>query len=150
MKKLFFAFAAILFAGSLILSSCGGGDKANSDQDTAQVVEASETPDFTAGKALYTAKCQVCHQENGMGVEGAFPPLAGSDYLANKELTVKSVLNGLTGKVTVNGKEFNSAMPANVLTDQETADVLNYVFNSWGNAQGIMSVEDIAKYKSVK
>ena len=155
MKKLIFASALLFSALSLTLTSCGGGgnNETNQDsvkEDTSAVVKQVQTDEFAAGKAIFEAKCVACHQTTGLGIEGTFPPLAGSDYLANKQLVVKSVLTGLKGKVTVNGKEFNSAMPANALTDQEAADVLNYVFNSWGNAQGKITVEEVAKFKAAK
>ncbi len=93
--------------------------------------------DVNAGKATYTKVCAACHQATGVGLPGAFPPLAKSDYL-NKDAkrAITTVLKGLTGKVTVNGKEFNAAMPAQAnLTDKEIADVLTYVYASWGNSK---------------
>jgi nitrite reductase (NO-forming) len=88
------------------------------------------------GKQVYMGLCFACHQPDGKGLPGAFPPLAGSDYLlADRDRAVRTVLKGLTGAVTVNGVTFNSAMPPQeaVLTDAQIADVLTYVFNSWGN-----------------
>ena len=65
----------------------------------------------------------------------AFPPVAGSDFLnADKNRAIAAVLFGLTGPVTVNGKPFNSVMPALGMSDDDVANVLTYVYNSWGNA----------------
>ena len=80
--------------------------------------------------------CFACHQPDGKGLPGAFPPLAGSDYmLADRDRAVRTILKGLSGPVTVNGVTLNSVMPPQeaVLTDAQIADVLTYVFNSWGN-----------------
>ncbi|MES1169036.1 MAG: c-type cytochrome, partial [Oleiharenicola lentus] len=89
------------------------------------------------GKQVYMGLCFACHQPDGKGLPGAFPPLAGSDFMqADRDRAVRIVLKGLTGPVTVNGTIINSAMPPQeaVLTDAQIADVLTYVFNSWGNS----------------
>ena len=67
-----------------------------------------------------------------------FPPLAKSDYLAKgPKLAIGVVLHGLSGKVTVNGQDYNSVMPPmNQLNDDEVANILTYVYNSWGNPGG--------------
>jgi len=88
------------------------------------------------GKQVYMGLCFACHQPDGKGLPMAFPPLAGSDFLlADRERAVRIVLKGLTGPVTVNGQTINSAMPPQeaVLTDSQIADVLTYVYNTWGN-----------------
>ena len=88
------------------------------------------------GKKVYLGLCYACHQPDGRGLPGAFPQLAQSDFmLASRERAIGIVLHGLTGPVTVNGQTLNSAMPPQgaVLTDQQIADVLTYVFNAWGN-----------------
>jgi nitrite reductase (NO-forming) len=88
------------------------------------------------GKQVYMGLCFACHQPDGKGLPLAFPPLAGSDYLlADRERAVRTVLKGLTGPITVNGVTINSVMPPQeaVLTDAQVADVLTYVYNSWGN-----------------
>ena len=89
------------------------------------------------GKSIYAKTCFACHQQSGEGLPNAFPPLAKSDYLnADVNRAIKTVIKGLTGKVTVNGKVFNSAMPAQAtLSDKEIADVLTYVYASWGNSK---------------
>jgi nitrite reductase (NO-forming) len=95
----------------------------------------TKTERIDLGKRIYSVNCMACHQDNGKGVEGAFPPLAKSDYLnKDKKRAIKTVLKGLTGEVVVNGKKFNSVMPALDLTDEQIANVLTYVYNSWGNA----------------
>jgi len=102
------------------------------------------------GKQVYMGLCFACHQPDGKGLPGAFPPLTGSDYmLADRDRAVRTVLKGLTGPVTVNGVTFNSAMPPQeaVLTDAQIADVLTYVFNSWGNSGDAFTA---AKVKAIR
>jgi len=86
------------------------------------------------GKDRYMATCVACHQADGKGIEGAFPPLANADYLnADVDRAIDIVLHGLSGEITVNGKKYNSVMTAQALNDEDVANVLTYVYNSWGN-----------------
>ena len=104
-----------------------------------------------AGGALFNGACSVCHQANGQGLEGVFPPLAKSDYLTanNKERAIGVVINGLTGPVIVNGKSYNSVMPPmSQLADDEVANILTYAGNSWGNSIGVFSAEQVAKVRA--
>lgn len=87
------------------------------------------------GKTVYTNNCMNCHMEDGKGLAGAFPPIAKSDYLKrpSKDL-IAVILKGQSGEIKVNGVVYNGMMPAqDYLSDQEIADVLNYINNSWGN-----------------
>lgn len=92
------------------------------------------------GKGIYDKVCITCHQATGLGIPGAFPPLAKSDFL-NKDVNraIKGVVKGLSGPITVNGKKFNGAMPAQALSDQQIADVLTYVYSSWGNSKKVIT-----------
>lgn len=86
------------------------------------------------GKSIYARVCLACHQAEGQGVPMAFPPLAKSDYLnADAERSMRVVLFGMTGEIEVNGEKFNSVMPQLEFTDEEVANVLTYVYNSFGN-----------------
>jgi nitrite reductase (NO-forming) len=92
----------------------------------------------------------VCHQQNGEGLEGVFPPLANSDYLmADSRRAIEVVLNGLTGPVTVNDTEFNSVMPPmSQLNDDEVANILTFTLNSWGNEADAISADDVAEVRA--
>jgi nitrite reductase (NO-forming) len=87
------------------------------------------------GQGVYNSTCVSCHQVNGAGVPGVFPPLAKSDYLmSDAKRAIRTVLHGLEGEITVNGEPYNQQMPSQShLSDQQVADVLNYVRNNWGN-----------------
>ncbi len=92
------------------------------------------------GKSVYTQTCIACHQPTGVGIPNAFPPLAKSDYLnSDVNRAIKGVVKGLNGPITVNGKKFNSSMPPQALTDQQIADVLTYVYSSWGNSKKVVT-----------
>lgn len=100
---------------------------------------------INAGAQLFAGTCSVCHQANGAGLPGVFPPLAGSDYLnADHQRAISIVLQGLNGKLTVNSQDYNSVMPAmNQLNDDEVANILTYVLNSWDNKGGRVSAADV-------
>jgi len=100
------------------------------------------------GAYIYNANCAACHQSNGQGIPDAFPPLAKSDYLmADKVRSIKIIKHGLEGAITVNGKTFNSVMPALGLSDDDIASVLTYVRNSFGNKGDAVTPAEVKKVK---
>ena len=106
------------------------------------------------GKALFMANCAMCHQAEGQGVPGAFPPLAKSDFLKNvanndRAQLVSFPLRGRTGKITVNGVEYNGVMtPVAGLDDAQLASVLNYVSNTWGNSAKPFTADEVKTLKA--
>lgn len=100
------------------------------------------------GKIIYNKVCVACHQAEGQGIPNAFPPLAKSDYL-NKDVNkaIKVVANGLSGEINVNGKKYNSVMPNPNLSDQDIADVLTYVYSSWGNSKKVVTTAMVKAQK---
>jgi mono/diheme cytochrome c family protein len=102
------------------------------------------------GKDIYADFCVQCHLANGKGDSKNFPPLDGSDWLGNKiTQSIHAVKFGQTGEIKVNGKKFNNTMPQPVgLSNQEIADVMNYIRNSWSNKhRKRISVEQVEKVK---
>jgi mono/diheme cytochrome c family protein len=88
------------------------------------------------GAALFQQQCAVCHQPQGQGLAGQFPPLAHNpDIFISEDFPLRVVLFGLSGKITVNAQTIDSAMPplANALSDAQIAAVVNYVRGAWGN-----------------
>ena len=100
-----------------------------------------------AGEAAYLANCAACHQPTGKGLPGAFPPLADSDYIRSvpRERLVDVVLHGFSGKIKVNGADYDGVMPAlNHLSDGDIANVLSYVTHSWGNTGPVIAATEVA------
>jgi mono/diheme cytochrome c family protein len=97
------------------------------------------------GKDVFNDFCIVCHKPNGEGTEKIFPPLAKSDFLVKyREESIRSVKYGQNGKIKVNGIEYNGNMPLPGLTDEEIADVMNYILNSWGNkSKKIVTINEV-------
>ena len=91
------------------------------------------------GARVFGANCSVCHQENGQGIAGTFPPLAGhvAELFAQqsgRDYLVRLVLFGLEGTISAKGSSYSSAMPPwPQLTDSEIAAALDYVLSAWGN-----------------
>jgi len=102
------------------------------------------------GKSVYMQTCFVCHQPEGQGVANQIPPLAKSDFLAakDKDNIIRGILEGRTGQLTVNGKTYNGTMiPLAYLNDEQIANVLTYVRNTWGNSADTISPQDVAKIR---
>ena len=98
------------------------------------------------GEVIYMSYCITCHMDKGQGIQGAFPPLANSDYLmADKVRAIKTILNGLTEEITVNGQVYFGEMTPQDLNDREIADVLNFIMNSWGNIGETVLETEVSK-----
>jgi nitrite reductase (NO-forming) len=120
-----------------LFPSCGSG-------------QPPKQPDTTPGKNgaasgadIYNRTCIACHQGSGEGAGTAFPPLAKSDFLLDKERTIRQVIKGASGDMTVNGKNYNNAMPPQQLSDDEVAAVLTYVYSSFGNSGGTVTASEV-------
>ena len=106
----------------------------------------AEDTQMQRGAALFQQKCQMCHQVSGQGVPPIYPPLAGSDWLAeNRSRTIRVLCEGLSGPVMVKGRLFNNAMPAQIMDDRQVADVLSYVGQSWGNKLAAFTEAEVAE-----
>jgi nitrite reductase (NO-forming) len=132
--------------------SCGG-KKTNTvvDPATGETIEVVDSAGikYPEGEAVYNKTCVACHQSNGEGVAGAFPPLAGADYmLADKNRAIHQVIHGSSGEIVVNGTTYNGIMPPQELTFEEVRDVMNYVLNAWGNKGGEVTLQDVENQKA--
>lgn len=106
---------------------------------------------ISRGNDVYVDFCMQCHLANGKGDLINFPPLDGSDWLTKKrKLSIESVKFGQNGPITVKGKKFNNIMPPLGLSNQEVADVMNYIMSSWSNKQKKMvTVEEVEAVKKL-
>ena len=95
------------------------------------------------GEEIYQDFCLQCHLSNGDGVSGIYPPLANSDYLFDDiDRSIRNVKYGVSGPIIVNDDEYNGVMLNNGLDDEEVADVMNYILNSWGNKSDEIITKD--------
>ncbi len=142
MKKLTLSTLAVLFIFSLstVFVSCGDEEKTDevtTDETTEEVaVDEAVTEgvaDYSAGADVYAKTCQACHQANGEGIDGSFPGLKG------KAVDLNTITNGVEGTAMLAYK--------NTYSDQELADVANYINHSWENNFDAVTAEDIAAVK---
>lgn len=109
-------------------------------------VQQAELSPRERGKKVFSANCQTCHQANGLGMPGQYPPLAGSEFTTGgSRRPAMIVLKGLQGPVTVKGQKFGSAVMQSweTLGDQKVADVLTYERSEWGNNASPVTKEQI-------
>jgi mono/diheme cytochrome c family protein len=101
------------------------------------------------GRRVYN-NCIACHQANGEGLPGIYPPLANSDWMPKSpEILVRIVLNGMSGPIVVNGNTYNSVMSGfSNLSDRDIASVLTYVRNTWGNALPAIDETEVAAIRA--
>ncbi|MBO9201163.1 MULTISPECIES: c-type cytochrome [Niastella] len=102
---------------------------------------------MTRGKTVYEATCLACHQPDGLGVQNMNPPLVKTKWvLGDKKALIKIVLKGLQGgEIEIDGDKFHNPMPPqeSTLSDQEIADVLTYIRNSFGNKASLVSMGEV-------
>jgi nitrite reductase (NO-forming) len=96
------------------------------------------------GKQIYESYCKTCHQANGQGIPGVYPPVAKADFLQDKKKVIHALVFGLSGPIVVNGKKYNGVMPPAPYNDKDLAAVLTYVYNSFGNPGGVVTPEEVA------
>lgn len=134
MKKMLFFLITLLFLGF----------SPDADKQQPQMQES-----IKRGKLVYEDFCVTCHLPNGEGTKGVFPPLANSDYLLkNREGSIRAIKYGQSGEIIVNGVIYNSTMAPMGLTDDEIADVMNYINNTWGNSsKKMVTKEEVSAVK---
>jgi ubiquinol-cytochrome c reductase cytochrome b subunit len=142
------AEAATVAANTSTTSTAGasGSNGAAGSSGSAVALTAPEK----AGEAVFTANCTGCHGAAGAGQSGVFPPLAGNSYVTGPHgPMIHTLLYGLNGAIKVNGVGYNGQMPAwkGQLTNEQIADVISYVRNSWGNKADDVKVGEVNSAK---
>ena len=146
-------FFGLIFWGGWYLAWYSGGFRADVLDERPHFGEVASSEagrpldPMQLGQKLFTARCVSCHQQNGQGVPGQYPPLAGSSWvLENPQRLKRILLHGLQGPVTVAGNSYNGNMPVfgQVFDDQKVSAVLTYIRNSWGNSAGPISADSVA------
>lgn len=157
-----FVFCALGFVGSAYLArpeNNGGGFRGdvyeNVDPDAKKDTGPAGPKDVAAqikdGEKLYIQQCSTCHQANGQGVAGSFPPLAKSPWVHGDPARVIKIANyGIAGDIDVEGHHYNGAMPdiGAGLSDQKLADLLTYVRQAWGNTADPIDVDTVKEVRA--
>lgn len=151
---------AIVFWAGLYLAYNSGGFQSDVYDPTlvswtggGAAAETGPPDPMVVGRRVFTQNCVVCHQSNGQGVPGQFPPLAQSEWVLSEgwhgdNHLVKVLLHGLQGVVEVRGNIYNNAMPAQKLSDAQISAVLTYIRNEWGNSAPPISEEFVASVRT--
>lgn len=155
---LLFIFSGLIFYAATYMNHYSGAYSSEVFNETALPADASAGPvkidPLVLGKRNYDQVCATCHQATGMGVEGIYPPLAGSEWVTGSpDLLIRVVLHGLKGPITVAGKPYSAAaMPAfgrvagsgYNWNDERIAAVLTYIRQEWGNSAEPITAEQVA------
>lgn len=142
MKSYMIGLSAMLLFSEIMIS-CGGGDHTSTSETTASKTPPVSMVATVDGEVIYKKTCITCHMAKGEGVANTFPPLAKSDFLANRENVIHQVLKGKSGELVVNGVTYNNTMPPQALNDEEIAAVLTYVYSNFGNAGEPFTADEV-------
>ena len=148
MKKAFGSVALILCSVFIVLAQTKKPvvqSKKTTTTQTKKTVGGSGQSSFAAGQQLYSRVCITCHQKDGGGVPRLNPPLIRTDYvLGDKSRLIQIVLKGLNKPIEIEDEMYTNPMPAQAaLSDQQIADVLTYVRNSFGNKASAISPSEV-------
>lgn len=118
---------------------------------TESVVAQTDDGSITRGKMVYEQNCLACHQADGSGVPALAPPLIKGTFVGGDTAKlIEIILDGMQG-VEINGEYYANPMPAfSFLSDQEIADVLTYVRNSFSNNAGEVTKEEVTQARNEK
>ena len=137
----------VFFIGVLSLSFCYvyAQTKKPVKKPVATSTKSTLQSSITRGKIVYATNCLACHQADGSGVPNMNPPIIKTSWvLGSKTVLIQQILKGSNGKVEIDGETFHNTMPAQAhLTDQQIADVLTYVRNSFGNKASIVTPAEV-------
>ena len=127
----------------------GDSQSANSEPEEETTMPVQATQMVEQGKAVYSQYCVACHQVDGNGMSGAFPPLTQTKWVEGEKTELISiVLNGMQGPITVKGEEYNGVMSSHAfLSDEEVAAVLTYVRQSFGNSASEITAAEVAEVR---
>ena len=108
---------------------------------------------ISSGEKIFAGRCASCHQANGLGIEGQFPPLANSEWVAADPAVITSIiLKGLKGEIVVDGKTYGTSAAVNMaavpISDREIANVSTYVRQAWGNTSSEVTEDFVSELRA--
>lgn len=140
------SFLLLVITGFL---SCSGEKKNKTEekqQNSSELTQESAATISNEGQNLYLRYCMACHQTDGSGVPGMYPPLINSPIVnsGKKDDFINVLLNGLKGPIVVHGKTYNQQMPKqDFLSNEDLAHIINYVNTSFENKAPEVTPDDI-------
>ena len=131
------------------LVACAGGSRAPSAASASAAI-ANNPASASDGGAVYAANCASCHQSDGKGIAGAFPPLAGNPTVTGNPVAVIAIVkDGLEGRLVLRGQAYSGIMPRwrHLLSDEQIADVVSFIRSSWRNGAPAVSTAEVESVK---
>jgi len=106
-----------------------------------------------SGEKIFAARCASCHQANGLGIAGQYPPLAGSEWVTSDPgIITNIIIKGLKGEIVVKGETYGTSAAVNMaavpINDREIANVVTYVRQAWGNNAEEIFEDEVAAIRA--
>ena len=152
-----FVFGCLVFVCSIQLAHSTNKFQLHPQKDIVVLTEEEKEAlrferKMDSGKKIFAQRCASCHQANGLGIEGQYPPLAGSLWANSDPALISNIiLKGLKGEIEVLGKKYGTNAAANMaavaIDDREIANVTTYVRNSWGNQASEILEDEVSTFR---
>ena len=142
-----------LLCVALLSTGCdspeAGEQPGDAGKRTTEEGSSDPSQQFVRGAEVYVEYCAACHREDGTGIGKIYPPLKGSDYLEDKDQTIRSVVNGLDGELEVNGTTYNAMMPPlpPAYSDEDAAEVINYMMAKFAEGSWSTTTEEVSSVR---
>jgi len=153
-----FVFGCLIFVCSIQLAHSTNSFQLHPPVDVVELTDEEKEAlrlerKIISGEKIFTARCASCHQANGLGIAGQFPPLADSEWVsADPAVITNIILKGLKGEILVNGVKYGSSAAVNMaavpISDREIANVSTYVRQAWGNVASEVSEDLVAEIRA--
>jgi mono/diheme cytochrome c family protein len=151
------ALIVVLLEILFISGSCRSNKKKENAPDQTpvkakmQIETAKEAPHLLSpGEEAFRKSCLTCHQADGSGVPGMYPPLNQAEkVMGPPEGVIKVILYGLKGPTVINGETYTQRMPAQgLLSDSTIAVLVNYVKKRWGGSESAVTAAEVRKIRT--
>ena len=152
-----FVFGCLIFVCSIQLAHSTNQFQLHPPTDVVELTDEEKEAlrierKFESGKKIFALRCASCHQANGLGIPGQYPPLDGSKWATSDPALVSYIiLNGLKGEIVVKGEVYGTSAAVNMaavpITDREIANVTTYVRQAWGNNSSEISTDEVVQFR---
>ncbi len=138
----------ILLITAFFLTNCSNNSVSENTTSVESSVE-NTTSEIHPGALSYKKYCASCHQTNGEGIQGLYPPIKETETVnGDKHVLIGIILNGMSGETEVKGQTYNGTMSSyEYLTDQEIADLLSYVRSNFNNSSESITAEEVKEVR---
>ena len=152
-----FVFGCLIFVCSIQLAHSTNQFQLHPPTDVVELTDEEKEAlrierKFESGEKIFALRCASCHQANGLGIPGQYPPLDGSKWAtSDPSLISYIILKGLKGEIVVKGEVYGTSAAVNMaavpITDREIANVTTYVRQAWGNNSTEISTDEVVQFR---